>query len=251
MRDVPADKSGDSLDALFAGAVKFYQSRRGYRCSLDAVLLAHFAALSRGASVVDLGAGNGAVTLMLALLHPAARLRGIEIQQPMVERARRSVALNRLEERVSIQWGDVRRPSAIAAPESFDAAVCNPPYRAPRSGRVSPHPEKQLARHELNGTVADFAQAARFLLRAKGRFALVYPAFRAVDALAALRRAGLEPKRLRWVHSSRGSEATLLLVEGVKGGRIELAVEPPLFIYDEHGGYGAEVEAMLRGALRR
>jgi tRNA1Val (adenine37-N6)-methyltransferase len=238
--------SGETLDALFDGGMALYQSRAGYRFSLDAVLLAHFVSVKPRERIVDLGAGNGAITLMVALLHPGARVLGVEIQAAMVERARRSVRLNGVEERVSICHGDVRAPAALGAAASFDVAVCNPPYRAPLSGRVSPDPEKRIARHEFTGALGHFLHAGHFLLRRKGRLALIYPAFRCVDALVAMRAAGLEPKRLRMVHSSRGSAASLVLMEGIKGGKSDLAVEAPLFIYGRERRYGAEVAAMLR-----
>lgn len=236
----------ETLDALFQGGVELYQSRAGYRFSLDAVLLAHFARIKARDRIVDLGAGNGAIALMLAFLYPAARVVGVEIQPAMLERARRSVALNDLEERVIMRRGDVRAPAALGETASFDVAVCNPPYRAPPSGRVSPNPEKRIARHELQGALGHFLKAGKVLLRRKGRLALIYPAFRCVDVLASLRAAGIEPKRLRMVHSSCGSEASLVLVEGVKGGKSEIAVEAPLFVYDEKQRYRAEVAAMLR-----
>src|SRR5690606_23599523 len=118
--------------------------------------------------------------------------------------------------------------------------VSNPPYRRPSSGRVSRNPEKQQARHEIRGRLADFLSAAAYLLPPKGRSALVYPAVRAVDLLAAMRHAGIEPKRLRWVHSRDQSDATMVLVEGVKTGRSGLRVLPALYVYDAAGRYTPE-----------
>jgi tRNA1Val (adenine37-N6)-methyltransferase len=237
----------ETLDTLFERRLRFYQSRSGYRFSLDAVLLAHFVAIKERDHAVDLGTGNGAVALMLAYLHPGCRITGIEIQPAMVERARRNVALNGMAERVSILSGDVRVLATLPEAGSFDAVVCNPPYRSPQSGRVSPHPEKRIARHEFEAALGHFLRAGNVLLTRRGRLALVYPAFRAVDALAAMRDAGVEPRRLRMVHSARRSEASLVMVEGVKGGKSELVVEAPLIIYDAPRQYSAEVAAMLNG----
>jgi len=80
--------------------------------------------------------------------------------------------------------------------------------------------------------------------------ALIYCAERAVELLAMLRAAGLEPKRLRWVHSFAGDEALLLLVEAVKGGRAGVAVAPPLVIYRAAKEYSAEVAAIVGGIAR-
>ena len=76
---------------------------------------------------------------------------------------------------------------------------------------------------------------------------LVYPAFRCVDLLSAMRAAGIEPKRLRMVHSFYGSVASLVLVDGVKGGKSQIVVEAPLIVYDDQRRYTAEITAMLSG----
>jgi tRNA1Val (adenine37-N6)-methyltransferase len=241
----------ETLDTLFEGRLRVYQSRAGYRFSLDAVLLAHFAAIREGDKAADLGAGNGAIALMLAYLHPCTRITAIEIQPAMIQRARRNVVLNGLAQRISIVSGDVRAPGTLPGPGSFDIVVCNPPYRGPLSGRVSPNPEKRIARHEFEGALTDFLEAGSVLLKRRGRLALVYPAFRAVDVLAFMRAAGIEPRRVRTVHSSSDSAASLILAEGVKGGKCDLAVQAPLMIYDQPRRYSSEVAAMLAGELRK
>jgi len=240
------NSSSETLDALFNGRLTLYQSRAGYRFSLDALLLADFATIRSGDRVVDLGTGNGVVPLVLADLHPTIRVTGVELQSSLLERARRNVAANHLEKRVEIIAGDVRR-NKIAAPASFDAAVCNPPYRRAGSGRLNPDAERQLARHEVSGGLQEFLAAGSFLLRAKGRMALVYPALRAVDLLAAMRHAGIEPKRLRLVHSFAATPASLVLAEGVKGGRSGLEVLAPLTIYRPGKEYTEEVASLIAG----
>ncbi len=240
----------ETLDALFAGRIELWQSRAGYRCSLDAVLLAHFVGIKTRDQIVDLGAGNGAIALMLARLYPGTRLIGVEIQPAMIERARRSVALNGLAERIKVSRGDVRALATLPELGSFDVAVCNPPFRTTLSGRLSPNLEKRIARHEFAGALGNFLEAGNVLLRRSGRLALIYPAFRSVDLLTSMRAAGVEPKRLRMVHSYCDSPASLILAEGVKGGKSALSIEAPLTIYDKPGGYGAEVRAMLEGKLQ-
>ena len=240
-------ESGETLDALFRGRMVIFQRKRGYRLSLDAVLLARFIELKGGERVVDLGAGNGVIALLLALLHPSARVVGLEVQETMVERALRSVRLNRLEGRVEISRGDVRFLKKSFAPESFDAAVSNPPYLRPKSGRTNPDPERHIARHEVEGSLSDFLHGGSYLLRRGGKMSLVYPAVRVADLLVGMREVGVEVKRLRWVHSSTDGPATLVLVEGVKGGGSGLKVLPPLVVYSKKKEYTEEMKAILEG----
>jgi tRNA1Val (adenine37-N6)-methyltransferase len=80
---------------------------------------------------------------------------------------------------------------------------------------------------------------------------LIYPAARAVDLLQSMRNAALEPKRLRMVHSFAGAEASLILAEGVRGGKSGIAIDSPLVIYDEGRKYTQEVKAILAGEAQR
>ena len=243
-------RSEETFDALFNGQIALYQSRAGYRFSLDALLLAHFVTIKQREKIVDLGTGNAVVALVLAYLHPSVTMTGVELQAKMAERARRNVELNRMQKRIQILSGDVRAGKHVAAAMSFDVAVCNPPYRRPISGRLSRNNEKRIARHETQGDLGDFLGAGAILLRVKGRMAVVYPAVRSVDLLAAMRHARIEPKRLRMVHSFADGEASLVLVEGVKGGRSGVEVLAPLTIYRQGKEYTNEVAAMIAGTKK-
>ena len=59
--------------------------------------------------------------------------------------------------------------------------------------------------------------------------------------------ANLEPKRARMVHSFEDDDATLVLVEGVKGGKSALRIQPPLVVYDKEKRYTNEVATLLSG----
>ncbi len=241
-----AVKTGETIDRVFDGRVAVVQRRGGYRFALDSLLLARFVELQGRERIVDLGTGNGVVAFSLAVLNPDVEVAGVEIQDAMTERAKRGAALNGLEERVRMVRGDVRDVEDLFAARSFDAAVCNPPYRPPRSGRVNPDRERLLARHEVEGGVADFVRAGAWLLRHRGRMCLVYPSERAVELFAVMRQHGLEPRRTRFVHSFAGSPATLVLAEGLKGARASLTVLPPLVIYQREDEYTDEMAELLK-----
>lgn len=240
-------KTGETTDKVFDGRVAVVQRRSGFRFALDSLLLARFPDLRGRERIVDLGAGNGVVALSLAVLSREVEVVGLELQQAMVERAERGSALNGVEERVRVMRADVRAVEEYLPPRSFDAAVCNPPYRPPRSGRVNPDRERLLARHEVEGGLGDFVRAGAYLLRHRGRMCLVYPSERAVELFAVMRQHRLEPRRVRFVHSFADAAATLVLVEGVKGARTSLTVLPPLVIYRREDEYTDEMAGLLRG----
>src|SRR5499426_1712643 len=237
-------EADDTLDTLFHGKLAIFQGAKGYRVALDSILLARFAKAGGAKRILDLGCGNGAIALMLAALHPAARIVGIEIQAQMVARARRGVSLNRFDQRVEVRQGDIAVIETHFEPESFDLVVTNPPYRAPRSGRVNPDVEKQITRHEVRGKLMDFLRAAAFVLRKDGIFAGVFPAPRSVDLLAGMREQGIEPKRLRWVHSLVQQSASLVLAQSGRAARVQLLLPPPQNIYTRESKYSSGLIAM-------
>ena len=246
MKERETIEERETIDRVFDGRVAVVQRRGGFRFALDSLLLARFVELRGRERVVDLGAGNGVVALSLAVLNPGLEAVGVELQEPMIERAERGSALNGLGERVRMVRGDVRDVEKDFPAASFDAAVCNPPYRPPRSGRVNPDRERLVARHEVEGGLADFVRAGAYLLRRRGRMCLVYPSERAVELFSVMRQHGLEPRRVRFVQSFAGSPATLVLAQGVKGARTSLTVLPPLVIYRREDEYTDELDELLK-----
>lgn len=236
-------RAGESLDDLHLGGLRIIQPRRGYRFSLDPILLCAFARIGRGATVCDLGTGSGVIPLILARRSPARHVYGLEIQAAAADRAQRSVQLNGLAGRVTIMAGDLRRVRSLLAAECCQVVVANPPYRRPGSGRQAAGDERAAARHELHGGLDDFLAAAAYLLGSGGRCTIIYLAERLAELLAAMQRYGLEPKRLRCVHSRLHEPARLVLVEGRRGGAPGIRVEPPLGIY-QGADYSPEVQAI-------
>lgn len=223
-------------DSLFNGRLICHQHRHGYRFSVDAVLLAHFFAPKKNEKILDLGAGCGVVSLILAWRWPGVRLTAIEIQPGLAALCRQNVTANALHDRISVVEGDLQRLGEFVASGGFDWVVCNPPYRKPDSGRTNPQPEQALARHEFAADIKAIVKASSFALRTGGRLALVYPTARTAVLIAALKEQRLEPKRLRMVHSYPGSDGKLVLIEAIKEGCAELTVLPPFYIYQARNG---------------
>lgn len=239
-------KADEAIEDLLQGRLKIIQKKSGYRFSIDAVLLANFAGIKKGDSVVDLGSGSGVIPLILSFRHESINLTGIELDAESADMANRSVAMNNLSEKISIIEGDIRGIKKLFAPESFGSALANPPYGKLDTGRINPNEQIATARHEVTGSLDDFFQAASYLLKSKGRFSIIYPARRFADVIAGMRAFNIEPKRMQMVHSREGEGARLILAEGVKGGGVEMEVMKPLYIYASDGSYRVEIEEMYR-----
>jgi len=240
--------SDETVDAVAGGKVQVIQKEKGFRFSLDALLIAHFTALHlrEKERLLELGSGTGVISLLLARSRLNLEVIGLEIQGELVEMARRSVLLNHLEKRMEIKEGDVRKIKTLFSPSSFDVVVTNPPYRRIRSGRINPLAQKAMARHEIAGSVGEFLQAASFVLKPKGRIYVIYTARRTAELIASLRNARLEPKKMRIVYPYREASANFVLLEGIKEGGEELEILPPLFIYERTNTYTQEMEGIFR-----
>jgi tRNA1Val (adenine37-N6)-methyltransferase len=235
-------REGETVDELLGGRIKIFQKEKGYRFSLDVLLIVHFARLKRGDRIVDLGTGSGVIAIIMAMRRESGKVIGVDIQEELVDMAKRSVQLNNLREKVDIRLGDVRNIESLLDENSFDVSIFNPPYRKLKSGRINPDNQKSIARHEIKGSLYDFLRAAAYVLKKSGRAYIVYPATRMVELLSTMRTAGIEPKRMRVVHSHSNSRGEFVLVEGKKGGREELEILPPLVVYGNAAEY---TEAMI------
>ncbi|MBQ3906379.1 MAG: tRNA1(Val) (adenine(37)-N6)-methyltransferase, partial [Lachnospiraceae bacterium] len=191
---------------------------------------------------LDLGTGTGILPLLLSAKTQCAHLTGLEIQEESADMARRSVALNHLEERISIVSGDLKEAGQIFAPASFDCITCNPPYMIGQHGITNPDAPKAIARHEILCTFEDVAAAAEKLLKSGGKFFLVHRPFRLAELIVTLTSHKLEPKRMRLVYPYADKEPNMVLLEAVRGGNSRMTVEPPLIIFDRPGEYSREIK---------
>jgi tRNA1Val (adenine37-N6)-methyltransferase len=226
----------ETLDTFFSGKLQILQKKKGYRFSVDAILLSQFVRIRKNERVIDLGTGSGILLLLLSHTTKAHSFVGIEIQKGLAECAQKNVFLNHLDGRISILRQDFRELKRTFPPGSFDVVLSNPPYRKYRSGRVNPLMEKAVARHEIKGTLGDLISIASYLLPPKGRCYLIFPALRTVDLFVALRDGKLEPKRLQFVHPRIEEEAKFILTESIKTSGVELKIMNPLILRESDKG---------------
>lgn len=231
----------ERIDDLQYKELKLIQKKDGFCFGVDAVLLANFADIRRNDRVLDMGTGTGIIAVLIAAKTAAASVTGLEIQPEMSEMAGRSVRLNGLEDRLDIVCGDIKNALQLFGPSKFDAVVTNPPYMNSGGGLLNPSDTKAVSRHELLCTLEDVISTSSKLLAPGGRFAMVHRPDRLADIIFLMRSYGMEPKYLRFVHPSPYKKPNLVLVRGIRGGKPQLKVLEPLYVYDETGVYSREI----------
>lgn len=235
------------LDKLFHGRLCLYQKKRGYRFSVDAVLLGCFAARKAVARVADLGTGSGVLPVILSKCGAVEKITGIELQKDLASLAKKNISHNGCSEKVDVLCTDIKKIKEVLSPETFDTVVTNPPFYRIGSGKVNPENENAIARHELKATLHDFLTGAAFLLKQGGRFFAVYRPSRITDLVHEMRECRIEPKVFQFVHPSANDPANIVLVEGIKGAGTEAKIVPPLILYQEDGKYTEQANAVFAG----
>lgn len=241
MSDKTLLQDGERIDDLVISDLKIIQNEAEFCFSLDAILLAHFASVRQDAQAVDLGTGTGVISLLLTT-RGAGHVSGVEVSPSMAAMAVRSVQLNDLQHKVEIIHGDLCKVKDLFSAGEYDLVVSNPPYRPVGGGFISPNDRVAMAKHEVTATLQDVVQAARYLLKTRGRFAMVHLPERMSEILVAMSQAGIEPKRLQLVHSAIDKKPKMLLVEGMRGAKPGLEVLPPLIVYKPDGSYSDEIQ---------
>ena len=231
----------ERVDDLHRNGYVIIQDPKRFCFGIDAVILSGFAEVKKGENVMDLCTGTGIIPILLEAKTEGSHFTGLEIQEESVEMARRSVRLNGLEDKVTIDFGDVKNTEALYRASSFDVVTVNPPYMNEGGGLKNGYSPKTIARHEVLCSLEDVVDAAARLLVHQGRLYMVHRPHRLTDIMVTLRNHRLEPKRLRFVHSYADREPVMLLVEAVSNGKPMVKVMPPLIIYKEDGEYTGEI----------
>lgn len=241
---------GERIDDLQINSLKIIQHREEFCFSLDAVLLAHFATVRPDDRAVDLGTGTGVIPLLLTA-RGVDSIAGVELNGLMADRAARSVQLNGLENKITILQADLRALKGVLTAGEYGLVISNPPYRPVGGGYLNPRDSVAMARHEITATLMDVIAAVRYLLKYRGRFAMVHLPERMPEILKVMSDAGIEPKRLQLVYPSSRKSPNMLLVEGTRGARPGLKVLPPLIVYQDDGSYSEDFLTYYSAMLGR
>lgn len=237
-------------DALLQGKLWLTQPTHGYRVNTDAFLLAAFASSNSTAKhVLDLGAGVGSISLALLTLQKASQATLIEADPMFASLARANIERALKQHCASVVEHDLAHSLPPNLRSCFDLVVANPPYAIDYAVRPSPNTNLAQARVGTAATLSHFVRAARIALSRKGRACFVFPIHELARLFKTLRQVGLEPKRLRCIHSLEGHPAQLVLLEAKPARRGGLRIEPPLFIMHSPGQWTEEARAIVDGTI--
>ena len=240
------DELGElTIDDLVGGGIRLVQPKKGYRVSMDTVLLAASVPAEKGQLILEAGSGSGGAALCLAHRCPGINVTGIEIQPAMVRLAERNAELNGLGERVKFQQGCVTERLEMPGHESFDHVFVNPPYLDPGAAIVSPSKTKRIAHMSTTASLKDWVMFSHYMVKNKGTMTFIYRADRLHELMALLARlSGDLVLCPLWPRT--GVAAKRVLLQGRKGTHGAMTILPGISLHEAGKRYSREAEAVLR-----
>ena len=230
-------KQDERIDDLEFKGLKIIQNKNGFCFGIDSVLISDFAKNIKNSNVIDLGTGTGIINILLAAKTENCNFVGVEIQEEVADMAKRSIKLNKLENKIKIINNNILNLNNIYKKNSFDVVITNPPYKKINTGIINKQDKKIISRHEITASLEQFIHTAAYLLKDYGKFFMVHRPDRLVDIFSIMRKEKIEPKKIKFVYPNKNKKTNLVLIKGIKLGNPFLEFDKNLYIYDKDGNY--------------
>lgn len=205
-----------------------------HRFGTDAFLLANFSGYRQKDKVCDLGTGCGIIPLIMQKARPPQITYAVDIQAGAIEQLTLGIEKSDITGIVPV-CADLKELWADAPLGQLDLVTCNPPYKAANAGFESVITAQRIARHEIMCNIDDVCNAASKLLKYGGRLCICNRPERLSDVISAMKNNNIEPKRLRFVSKNPDEAPWLFLIEGKKGSKPFMRIEPQLYVRTETG----------------
>lgn len=212
----------------------FVCASKNHRFGTDAFLLADFSAYRKKDKVCDLGTGCGIIPLIMQKKMPPEIIYAVDIQEDAVEQLKMGMDKSDIRNIIPVH-ADLKELWKNAPVGQLDLVTCNPPYKAANAGIESSLTAQKIARHEVLCNINDVCHAGERLLKFGGRLCICNRPERLSDVIYAMKKNNIEPKRLRFVSKNADEAPWLFLIEGKKGSKPFMKVEPQMYIRTDTG----------------
>lgn len=230
------------IDDLQCGGLVLVQDDKLYSFTTDAVLLANFVRAGHKDKVVELCAGTGVISTLLAYKKSPKEIIAVEIQQDCCNLFNESINLNKQSHQIKVVNEPLQNISRNKNFVGADVVVVNPPYYE-ATHTSNKNEAIALSTHEIAVTLDEVLIESEKLLKFGGRFYLVHHTDRLAEIMHKLVQLNLQPKQLQFVQPKPDEPANLVLIEAVKGGKVGLKVNEVLIFRDKNG---EETEAVKK-----
>ncbi len=165
---------------------------------------------------------------------PPEIIYAVDIQEDAVEQLKMGMDKSEIRNIIPVH-ADLKELWKNAPVGQLDLVTCNPPYKAANAGIESSLTAQKIARHEVLCNINDVCHAGERLLKFGGRLCICNRPERLSDVIYAMKKNNIEPKRLRFVSKNADEAPWLFLIEGKKGSKPFMKVEPQMYIRTDTG----------------
>lgn len=208
-----------------------YQPTSGYCYNSDSIFLYDFiSSFKPKGKLLDVGCGVGIISLLLSRDF-SLETSIIDKQEMMLNYARHNYALNDLEVQSCV--GDF---ASFSTQERYDYIISNPPFYDEKV-QQSEHTHLNIARYAHHLPLDNFVKQVKTLLKPKGRFIFCYDAKQVDLLLYHLKKRGINPEQIQFVHSKIDRESKLVMICARNNSKSMTKILPPFVVFDEKNNY--------------
>lgn len=205
---------------------KMIVEEKGLKITEDAILLSEFMKkyfsrkgknLKGEKSFLEIGAGQGIISLLLSELDIISEIFAVEIQEEVFAALKKNIEINDLNGKIIPINKDIKNVNG-----EYDFIFSNPPYKKTSSGKMPENEMERISKYEILLTLDELILEIRRLLKNYGEFFVVVPNSRLNDVFRCIYENRLN---VLSVKVNKYKKVDLVVVHGKKGGKVNSGIE--------------------------
>lgn len=205
---------------------KMIVEEKGLKITEDAILLSEFMKkyfsrkrknLKGEKSFLEIGAGQGIISLLLSELDIISKIFAVEIQEEVFAALKKNIEINDLNGKIIPINKDIKNVNG-----EYDFIFSNPPYKKTGSGKMPENEMERISKYEILLTLEELILEIRRLLKNYGEFFVVVPNSRLNDVFRCIYENRLN---VLSVKVNKYKKVDLVVVHGKKGGKVNSGIE--------------------------
>lgn len=214
------------IENLESVGKKMIVEEKGLKITEDAILLSEFMKkyfsrkrknLKGEKSFLEIGAGQGIISLLLSELDIISKIFAVEIQEEVFAALKKNIEINDLNGKIIPINKNIKNVNG-----EYDFIFSNPPYKKTSSGKMPENEMERISKYEILLTLDELILEIRRLLKNYGEFFVVVPNSRLNDVFRCIYENRLN---VLSVKVNKYKKVNLVVVHGKKGGKVNSGIE--------------------------
>ena len=214
------------IENLESVGKKMIVEEKGLKITEDAILLSEFMKkyfsrkrknLKGEKSFLEIGAGQGIISLLLSELDIISKIFAVEIQEEVFAALKKNIEINDLNGKIIPINKDIKNVNG-----EYDFIFSNPPYKKTSSGKMPENEMERISKYEILLTLDELILEIRRLLKNYGEFFVVVPNSRLNDVFRCIYENRLNVLSIK---VNKYKKMDLIVIHGRKGGKVNSGIE--------------------------